>query len=95
VGGETVHDSVVAKEGRVDPATLMILRALAGERGKVEIGGRLFDFYGVTSFRLRDCETGSLLVCGDTVSLLKTILNLLRDAKEESHRRLFSSATQR
>jgi hypothetical protein len=70
----------------------MILRALAGERGKVEIGGRLYDFFGVTTFRLLDCETGELFACGDTVSLLKTILSLLRDARDKRHRRHFSAA---
>ena len=83
MNGEAARLRAGAGDGRVDPATLMILRALAGERGKVEIGGRTFDFYGVTSFRLLDCETGEFLVCGDTATLLKTILGLLRDAKEK------------
>ncbi len=74
----------------MDPATLMILRALAGERGKVEIGGRPYSFSCVTTFHLLDQRTGFLHVCGDSVSLLRKILNLLRDAREERRRRYFS-----
>ncbi len=89
---ESARRRVSPESRHVDPATLMILRALAGERGKVEIGGRLYDFFGVTTFRLLDCETGESFACGDTVGLLKTILGLLRDAREKRHRRYFSAA---
>jgi len=89
-GGMT-RSSAEAGEGRVDPVTLMILRALAGERGKVEIGGRLYTFTGVTAFHLFDHETGHRIVCGDTVTLLRTILDLLRDSRAERYRRHFSA----
>jgi len=81
-----------AGEGRVDPVTLMILRALAGERGKVDIGGRLYTFTGVTTFHLLDHQTGQTIVCGDTITLLRTILDLLRDARAGNYRRHFSAA---
>src|SRR5438093_2210 len=63
MGGETACMSVGGGEGRVDPATLMILRASAGERGKVEIGGRVYIFSSVTTFHLLDAETGFLHIC--------------------------------
>ena len=88
----TTRTSAEAGDGRVDPVTLMILRALAGERGKVDIGGRLYTFTGVTSFHLVDHDSGRHIVCGDTVTLLKTILDLLRDARADRYRRHFSAA---
>ena len=91
MGGDTACTGARAGEGRVDPATLMILRALAGERGKVEIGGRGYAFSCVTTFRLEDPETGRVHQCADTLGLLRMILDLLRDARERRHRRLFSS----
>jgi len=92
MGGVAARASAGAGEGRVDPATLMILRALAGERGKVEIGGRLYSFSCVTTFHLRDEESGFLYACADSVSLLKRIVSLLRDSRERRQRRLFSSS---
>ncbi len=91
MGGGTTRRGVEAGEGRVDPATLMILRALAGERGKVDIGGRVYDFSCATTFHLFDRECGKLLVCEDSMSLLRTILGLLRDAREKKDRRYFST----
>ena len=91
MGGETVRCSAGAGEGRVDPATLMILRALAGERGKVEIGGRAYTFSCVATFHLEDQETGRVHRCRDAIGLLRTILDLLRDAREGQHRRHFAS----
>jgi hypothetical protein len=88
--GDTTRTSGGSGNKRIDPATLMILRALAGERGKVDIGGRQYEFSGVTSFRLEDCQSGRSIVCGDTVSLLRTILGLLRDARDRQFRRHFS-----
>ncbi|MBI3449811.1 MAG: hypothetical protein HY049_12950 [Acidobacteria bacterium] len=73
----------------MDPATLMILRASAGERGKVDIGGRIYIFSSVTTFYLRDEATGFLHICGDSVSLLRKILDLLRDARRRSQGRYF------
>lgn len=91
MGGGTARSRVETGEGRVDPATLMILRALAGERGKVDIGGRIYDFSCATTFHLKDAEDGRHIVCEDSLSLLKTILDLLRDPAGRRHRRLFSS----
>ncbi len=91
MGGGAALRCVEAGEGRVDPATLMILRALAGERGKVEIGGRVYDLSCATTFHLFDRECGKLVICDDSMSLLRTILGLLRDAREKDHRRYFSS----
>ena len=90
MGGETAMSNVGVGEGRVDPATLMILRALAGERGKVMIGGRPYSFSCVTTFHLLDDQSGFLHICGDSVSLLKKILDLLRDTRRDAHRRHFS-----
>ena len=90
MGGETARMSAGAGEGRVDPATLMILRALAGERGKVQIGGRVYSFSCVTTFHLVDDANGLLHVSGDSIGLLRTIVALLRDAKEKRHRRHFA-----
>ena len=84
MGGETAMSNVGVGEGRVDPATLMILRALAGERGKVIIGGRSYTFSCATTFHLLDERTGFLHVCSDSVSFLKKVLELLRAAKRES-----------
>jgi len=83
--------SVGGGEGRVDPATLMILRASAGERGKVEIGGRIYIFSSVTTFHLLDAESGFLHICGDSVSLLRRILDLLRDSRNRNHQRHFAA----
>lgn len=91
MGGVTTRLRVGGGEGRVDPATLMILRASAGEHGKVEIGGRIYIFSSVTTFHLRDAETGFLHVCGDNVSLLRKILDLLRDSRRRPHQRHFSA----
>lgn len=74
----------------MDPATLMILRALAGERGKVEIGGRLYTFSCVTTFQLVDDQSGCVHLAGDTVGLLRKIVSLLRDAREGRHRRFLA-----
>lgn len=74
----------------MDPATLMILRALAGERGKVEIGGRLYTFSCVTTFHLQDQETGFIHICADSLSLLRKIVSLLRDSRDRRHRRHFA-----
>ncbi len=65
----------------MDPASLLILRALAGETGKVEIGGRRYTFSCIPSFRLKDDETGVAHDCRDSASLLKIILSLLREAR--------------
>jgi len=91
MGGETTGMNVGGGEGRVDPATLMILRASAGERGKVEIGGRLYIFSSVTTFHLLDEATGFLHVCGDSVSLLRKIVDLLRESRRRTHQRHFSA----
>jgi hypothetical protein len=91
MGGVTTRMNVGGGEGRVDPATLMILRASAGERGKVEIGGRIYIFSSVTTFHLLDEEKGFLHVCGDSVSLLRKILDLLRDSRRRRHQRNFSA----
>ena len=90
MGGVTTRFLVGGGEGRVDPATLMILRASAGERGKVEIGGRVYIFSSVTTFHLRDEATGFLHICGDSVSLLRKILDLLREPRRRQHQRHFS-----
>ncbi|HXI02911.1 MAG TPA: hypothetical protein VNI57_07000 [Candidatus Saccharimonadales bacterium] len=90
MGGGAARMGVEAGEGRVDPATLMILRALAGERGKVDIGGRIYDFSCATTFHLLDRQGGRMMVCEDSLSLLRTILDLLRDAREGQHRRHFA-----
>lgn len=92
MGGVTTRKFVGGGEGRVDPATLMILRASAGERGKVEIGGRIYIFSSVTTFHLRDEATGFLHICGDSVSLLRKILDLLRDARRRSQGRYFRAS---
>ncbi len=65
----------------MDPASLLILRALAGETGKVEIGGRRYTFSCISTFRLKDDETGAAHDCRDSASLLRTILSLLREAR--------------
>jgi hypothetical protein len=80
-----------AGDGHVDPATLMILRALAGERGKVQIGGRLYEFSCATTFHLQGGDGGRHYVCEDSLSFLRTILDLLRDARKEDYRRYFSA----
>jgi len=92
MGGVTTRLYVGGGEGRVDPATLMILRASAGERGKVRIGGRVYVFSSVTTFHLLDEESGFLHVCGDSTSLLRKILGLLREARSGAHRGRFPRA---
>ena len=91
MGGGTARGRAETGEGRVDPATLMILRALAGERGKVAIRGRIYDFSCATTFQLKDREGGQVIVCEDSLSLLKKILDLLRDPDGHRRGRLFSS----
>jgi hypothetical protein len=91
MGGGTARHGVEAGEGRVDPATLMILRALAGERGKVEIRGRIYDFSCATTFLLHDRKDGKRIECEDSLSLLKTILDLLREPPGRRDGRHFTS----
>jgi hypothetical protein len=91
MGGVTARVSAGGGEGRVDPATLMILRASAGERGKVRIGDRIYIFSSVTTFHLLDAESGFLHICGDSVSLLRKILDLLRESRTRKHERHFAA----
>ena len=65
----------------MDPASLLILRALAGETGKVEIGGRRYTFSCIPTFRLKDEVSGQSHDCRDSASLLRTVLSLLREAR--------------
>ncbi|HET6374234.1 MAG TPA: hypothetical protein VFG76_13075 [Candidatus Polarisedimenticolia bacterium] len=61
----------------MDHASLLILRALAGETGKVEIGGRRYTFSCIPIFRLRDEESGRCHESRDTSTLLRTIQSLI------------------
>ncbi len=60
----------------MDTASNLILKALAGETRKVEIGGRRFTFSCIPTFRLTDEESGQLHDCSDSASLLRTVLCL-------------------
>lgn len=70
---------MLAGEGLADPAAFLILRALSGSNGKVEIGGRRFAFSCIPTFRLEDIESGQVHECRGSGSLLEQILLLLRD----------------
>ena len=70
---------MIAGEGKADRAALLILRALAGNVGKVEIGGRRYSFSCIPTFRLQDDESGQVHDCVDSAALLRTILCLGRD----------------
>jgi hypothetical protein len=69
---------MIAGEGKGDRAALQILRALAGNAGKVEIGGRRYTFSCIPTFRLQDNESGQVHDCADSAALLRTILYLGR-----------------
>lgn len=70
---------MIAGEGKADRAALLILRALAGNVGKVEIGGRRYTFSCIPTFRLQDDESGQVHDCDDSAALLRTILFLGRE----------------
>ncbi|HEY3175004.1 MAG TPA: hypothetical protein VGK94_04500 [Candidatus Polarisedimenticolia bacterium] len=71
---------MIAGEGKADRAALLILRALAGNAGKVEIGGRRYTFSCIPAFRLEDDESGQVHDCVDSGALLRTILFLVGGA---------------
>jgi len=60
----------------VDPAANLILRALGGETGQFEIGGRNYQVTCAPVFRLKDEVSGQVHNCTDTASLLRTIQHL-------------------
>ena len=69
----------IAGEGELDPASLLILKALSGDGGKVEIGGRRYTFSCIPTFRLRDEQSGRIHDCRDSASLLERVLRLLKE----------------
>ena len=62
----------------MDTAALLILRALAGKAGKVEIGSRQYTFSCIPTFQLRDDMTGRIHRCPDSAGLYRTIVSLSR-----------------
>ncbi len=71
----------------MDAASLLILKALAGETGKVEIGGKRYTFSCIPSFRLREERSGRLHHCPDSRSLLITVRSLLAHEVNPGNRR--------
>ena len=65
----------------MDTASNLILKALAGETRKVEIGGRRYTFSCIPTFRLMDEESGQLHDCSDSTSLLRTALLLQNEGR--------------
>jgi len=59
----------------MDPATVLIWRALSGKDGKVEIGGRSWTFSCIRLFRLED-GAGRVVECSDSAVLLEKVLAL-------------------
>lgn len=57
----------------MDPAGVLILRALTGTTGKVEIGGRRYTFSCIPVFRLRDDESGAIHHARGSGDLMRTI----------------------
>jgi hypothetical protein len=59
-----------------DPSALLIFRALQGKSGKVDIGGRRYLFSCIPTFRFTDEQSGRVLECSDSASLLSLIVSL-------------------